>query len=924
MGTLTSGVGLASGINSRNIIDQLMSIERRPIGVIQRQMVDATTRKNAFASLASKLDNLKSVGTSLARPISFRKNTTTTSDPDALTATATTRAAPGRYSVNVGRLASAQQSVSRGYSTPDAPLAAGNITVELGNGRVDPGTRMRDLLGGEGITSGIIRIQDRGEGKQDFDVGAYETLQELAEAITNSNEVDIDAYVDRDRLVLEEKTDDGNTRFIIRDVEGDAAEKLGITINTNNRKVTGDATVQVGRQSRLEALNDDLGIDFTPAGQADLNVTLIDGTTFTVDFAGATTVEDLMDKFGQAAGGKANLSINPSDEKSLMVLDKTADPLLPVTTPLRIENAPGSTAADQLGIVGAQNDPIRRGNSLLADAGSVLLRNLGGATGNGIDETGGIRITDRSGTRRDINTAGGSLQDIVRTINNANFDVKARINDAGNGLTLEDISNNGGNFRIEELNGTTAADLGLTGTYRLDEVAEGANLQRQWIGNTTPLESLNGGKGLGGGEFTVIATDGGRFEVEIGDDDRTVGDLLREFNQAADGAGVDVIMTIAPEGDGFTVIDATGGVETLRIEDEEGLVADALRIAGESELGTPTITGRYEQTIEIEDGDTLSDVASELNDAGFGLAATVMNDGSRSQPYRLSLSGRGTGKDAGLNINSGTTGLDVQRILAAQDALAYVGGEGGAGLAVTSRTNDVKDAIPGVTLSLTRAGGPYDVEVARDLGQIKTKLNEYVDGFNGLRNSLAEFTKFDVDTESRGILLGESAVLRVETEVFGALQETIDGAGRFKTLADVGVTFRDGALGFDEAAFDAAWAEDAESVTRLFTLTGTELDEDGEEQIVGLGLAWKIEERINRLVDPVTGVLTQAEKGIEEQNLAREDRIKEIDRILENKRTRLEKQFYDMELAISRLQGQQQELNSFQVYRPPTTSQVNR
>ena len=920
MGTITSGVGLASGINSREIVDQLMSIERRPRLLVERQIAKDSARKAAYTALAGRIDSLRNIGTTLARPTNFRQATAASSDPDALTATASSRAAPGRYSVRVGRLASAQQNVSRGFDSPTAALSAGTLTAELGDGGIRRTTPMSSLLGGKGITDGTIRITDRSEGREQFDVGSYATLEDLAAAITNSTRLDVTATVENNRLILQEQTNDIDSPFMVRDIHGDAAEKLGIAYNGNDRRVEGDAVVQLGRNTRLDGLNDGLGFGFSPEGQADLSVRTRNGQTFTVDLAGHETLDELVTAFNEQADGKARMQIDAANPDRLRVDDLTNPPKnifgQPQPSAFRITNAGGSTAANDLGIVTDTQSGSRIGDALLAKAGSVLLGNLGGATGQGVDENGGLRITDRRGTTREINTAGGSLDDIVRKINRANFGVKARVNDAGNGLALEDDSIYTGDIVVEELDGTTARDLGLLGSFGLDTVADGGNLQRRWISGGVRLEALDGGRGVGTGTFTITATDGKTAEVVIGEDVKTVADLLGTVNEAGAAAGVG--LAINANGDGFVVTDTAGGnVGPLSVVDDDGLVAKALRIAGTAATGESTIAGSYETTIEVAEGDTLEDVAEKINEVDAGLAATVMNDGGLDRPYRLSLAGRNTGVNARVSFDGGTTGLSVRQVLEANDALAYVGGEGGAGLAVTSGTNSVKDAIPGVTLDLARAGGPFGVTVARDTENVKAKLGEYVDAFNGLRESLKELTKYDPETGERGALLGDGAILRVESEIFGLLRERVAGAGRFTSLSEIGVRFGEDGLAFDAAKFDEAWAEDSESVTRLFSLTG----EDADGETVGLGLGWKLQERLDRLVDPADGIITRAEKTIEDKNLAGEDRIKEIDKILEQKRSRLEKQFYDMELAISRLQTQQQSLANFRVYTPPTTRQ---
>ena len=57
-GTFQIG-GLASGLDTGKIIDQLMAIERRPLTSLQKRQQDLQDRKTAYADLSSKLSAVR-------------------------------------------------------------------------------------------------------------------------------------------------------------------------------------------------------------------------------------------------------------------------------------------------------------------------------------------------------------------------------------------------------------------------------------------------------------------------------------------------------------------------------------------------------------------------------------------------------------------------------------------------------------------------------------------------------------------------------------------------------------------------------------------------------------------------------------------------------------------------------------------------
>ena len=78
------------------------------------------------------------------------------------------------------------------------------------------------------------------------------------------------------------------------------------------------------------------------------------------------------------------------------------------------------------------------------------------------------------------------------------------------------------------------------------------------------------------------------------------------------------------------------------------------------------------------------------------------------------------------------------------------------------------------------------------------------------------------------------------------------------------------------------------------------------------GIGVTMQQKLNKLIDPVSGTITRQNKNLDAKTDQFKDRISDLDKLLEAKRFRLEKQFANLESSLSQLQNQQSSLSSFQ------------
>jgi flagellar hook-associated protein 2 len=218
--------------------------------------------------------------------------------------------------------------------------------------------------------------------------------------------------------------------------------------------------------------------------------------------------------------------------------------------------------------------------------------------------------------------------------------------------------------------------------------------------------------------------------------------------------------------------------------------------------------------IAVVAGDSLDALASKINKAGIGVAATVFNDGTNQ---RLLLSSKNTGAAAGFRVQSSETGLqgfvfDPQASPSVGMAAAGVPVQYGAdaklrisGLPATSPTNTVSNAIVGVSIDLlavtttdyglgTEVRKPATVTVSENVKSAVKNVQDLITAYNKINSALSDLVKYDAENKSAGLFQGDSTVVGLQSVLRGIVSSTSLGASA-QYLADVGVErARDGSL----------------------------------------------------------------------------------------------------------------------------------
>jgi flagellar hook-associated protein 2 len=904
MGTITSSVGLISGINTGAIISALINANSGPVSLLQTRISSNTALSSDYQSLGTQLSTLQSTVQSLEQPSTFQAASANSSNPSVLTATAANGAAVGSYSLQVAQLVSTQQLISTGFTdSTQTPVGAGTITIEEGGGGLATQTPLSELNGGAGVGRGQFRITDRSGASAVINTSNAVTLDDVVNDINSATNISVRASIKDNHLVLSDTSGQTASNLIVQDLgNGTSAANLGITANTASSTVTGSNINYLSSSTPLAQLNDGRGITLG-TGNGDFNISLANGSTVKVNLATATTVGDVVTAINNASGGKITASI-PSGSSGIQLKDNTTG-----NGTLSVTDINGSQAGADLGLTTAASGNTINGTPVIASLDSTLLSSLNGGSGLSL---GKITFTDRAGAAQTIDFSGASsVQDVLDDINNATgVKLSASLNSAGNGIQITDTSGGTGNLTIADAEGGTSAEaLGINGTFTPEQsTVQGKDLDKQWVTDSTLLSSLNGGKGIDQSAFTITNSKGAVTTINLASKNiTTVGNLLYQIN-SQQAAGVTA--SINPAGNGILLTDTAGGAGKLTVADTNGTAAEDLNIAGTA-TGT-TINGAYEKTITVGANDTLSTVATAINNLNFGVTATIINDGSSVAPYRLSLTASNPGSDGSVVVDTGTTSLNTQTLVAAQNAAVFIGSSTSQQpLLVTSSSNNITNVISGVTLNLTGvSSSPVTLNVSQDTSGISSALSTFVSTFNSLTSQISTQSTFNSSTNTAGILLGNPVASTITSSLYNTLN-TVVGGGSYQVLAQLGITVgNNGQLTFDQDTFNQAIATDPSAVENLFNATTTYQTSNGSSTTVNSGVAYKIDSVLTQLIGPVSGTVTSAESELAAESQGFTAQITQLNTLLAQQKSVLETEFANMESALASLQSQQASLSS--------------
>lgn len=1022
MSSISVGTGLISGINTAELVDSLIAVQRRPVQLLelraqvyQQKQTGLKTLEANVLSLATSIQTLKASKT-------FNTFAVTNSAESLLKVTTDEDTTPGTFQFQAVRKATTFSALSKGFANTDQQtIGTGTIRFATGGG-LNSGTLLDALNGGQGVQRGTIRITDRSGNSADVDLSDAYTVNDVISAI-NGEDISVVAHSDGGSIVLTDTSGSTGVNLQVTDLNGgQTAEDLGIAQSVAADTLTGDDVYQITGDFTLGQINDGNGLRLL-AGAPDIRITLTDDTEIEVNLDGVATVDDVLQKINdhEDNGGKLSASL-VDGHFELEDLSGGGG-----TSSFTIEDINSTNVIRQLGLDTAAAGTTITGNRLAAGLNSVLLRNLRG--GQGFDEIGQLSLTDRTGTTTTIDLTGAeSLDEVINAINAAEdggtkLQLTAAMNETGTGIEITDTSGStASNLIIADVSSSTlATQLGIAVDAAQDSIDSGS-LGLRYVNEATSLDTYApDGGGVEAGSFVITDSAGRDYTIAISSAVENIGDALQRINigqrnitgsepvllanlndgegidqlgeisltdragetatidlssattleevidaiNAAesagsvklqltaqindDGNGIEIVDTsgstasnlvisdvggstladqlgiavdtdedavdsgslehrsvyarLNDSGDGIVLIDNAGGSEDLLVEEVGSTTTAAdLRILGtgvDGGSGQSQIVSQLATTIEVESDDTLDDLVEKINAVGGFVTASIFDDGSAFNSKRLSLKSTVAGSAGRLIIEQTDIDLNLSTS-GGQDALLRIGGDAQTGFLVASDTNKFEGIVGGIDVNILKTGNDVaDVTVTQNQNTISSAIRSFVTAYNSFVDRAATLTKFDLESNERGVLQGDAIVLRVRNRLDALITKQFSSTGNsIETLVDLGVrSTTGGKLQFDEEVFTTAFAQNAQDIEDFFLTEET-------------GFAAVAESTLESLTDSFTGTFALETNSLQTSIDSLNGRIEQLDEILEVRRTRLLQEFVNMENILSQLTSQQQTLSS--------------
>lgn len=321
-----------------------------------------------------------------------------------------------------------------------------------------------------------------------------------------------------------------------------------------------------------------------------------------------------------------------------------------------------------------------------------------------------------------------------------------------------------------------------------------------------------------------------------------------------------------------------------------------------SDINATISCGAKSKTLTIKAGAGIDDTVAQINaDSDTGVFAVNVAG-------KLVLSSRTTGAADTIAVSTDLGGpVAADEVVAGKDARFSIDG----GAVQTSATNTIKNAIPGLDVTLkglTGAGGESVTVGAPspDLTKVKDKIRSFISAYNDTQTAIRTryeekgvFSPQNNVDAAKGSLYGDSGLSQIMSTLRSTVGGPVGGSDpSLSLLAQIGISTGgstgDGTLNqdaitgklvFDETKFDAAYAADPSKVKQLLGVSGG-------------GFAQAFSAAINGYSSTdgaLGGRIVQADSAIQTVKSS----LDAFDKRLELRQQYLQNQFTQMESALS-------------------------
>jgi flagellar hook-associated protein 2 len=265
---------------------------------------------------------------------------------------------------------------------------------------------------------------------------------------------------------------------------------------------------------------------------------------------------------------------------------------------------------------------------------------------------------------------------------------------------------------------------------------------------------------------------------------------------------------------------------------------------------------------------------------------------------RLAIVANSSGSTANFTVSTGTSGFGFTQPATGNNASLTVDG-----IQISSATNTVTGAIPGVTINILGAAPGVDVTlgVAPDTTQAANAINQFVSDYNSLITDLT--TQFTFNGSSEGVLAGDSTVRNLQSQVLGALGYTYSPASGSTTvpnLTSLGISVgNDGKLTVNSSTLQNTLQSNFSDVQNFFQGASAN------------GFANSLDQELTNFISPGNGAFTVDLQSISSQYNDLQNSISNFEtNYITPLTAQLKSEYSQAEILLQQLPSQIQQINT--------------
>lgn len=286
----------------------------------------------------------------------------------------------------------------------------------------------------------------------------------------------------------------------------------------------------------------------------------------------------------------------------------------------------------------------------------------------------------------------------------------------------------------------------------------------------------------------------------------------------------------------------------------------------------------------------LADVVAAINQqAGTDVKASMVQVASGT--YKLQIQSATTGAQSNVNVTNADAVPTVPDVLGnflelskGRDTVLSVGSGSAGAYKITSSTREVKDVLPGLTITPVKVDPTaVTVDMKTDLDAIASKVEAMVKAANDTLGTVSQNSVWDAAKKTGGPLVGDSSGRQLANEIGTAFS---GNASYVPSLAGIELQ-KDGTITFDKAKFTSAYEKDAAAVTKNVTELSTKLAEVSKNAS-----------------NPTDGMLTVRINGEQATIKDYTDRLAKFEDRMTAKQAMYQQQFSALDSMLSKLQAQ--------------------